>query len=127
MATLTRKKHNKWNTVVNIVLIVLVIIWSIPIIGLLISSVRPQDDVLNTGWWTIFTGEDNGFTLNNYKRVLGGSQATFTDAEGNVLRASGDNLSQAFINSFTVTIPSVIIPILIAAAAAFGFAWMVFP
>ncbi len=43
------------------------------------------------------------------------------------MRSSGDNLSQAFINSFTVTIPSVIIPILIAAAAAYGFAWMVFP
>lgn len=112
--------------VINIILIVLVIIWSIPIIGLLISSLRPQDDVLNTGWWTIFKG-DGEFTLNNYRRVLGGSQETFTDAEGNVLRASGDNLSQAFINSFTVTIPSVIIPILIATAAAFGFAWMIFP
>lgn len=126
MISLARKRQNKWTMVVNIVLIVLVIIWSIPIIGLLISSLRPQDDVLNTGWWTIFKG-DGDFTLNNYRRVLGGSQATFSDAEGNVLRASGDNLSQAFINSFTVTIPSVIIPILIATAAAFGFAWMVFP
>jgi len=126
MISLARKRQNKWTMVVNIILIVLVIIWSIPIIGLLISSLRPQDDVLNTGWWTIFKG-DGDFTLNNYRRVLGGSQATFTDAEGNVLRASGDNLSQAFINSFTVTIPSVIIPILIATAAAFGFAWMVFP
>ncbi len=126
MTSLARKRQNRWNVVVNIVLIVLVIVWSIPIIGLLISSVRPQDDVLNTGWWTVFKG-DGDFTLNNYRRVLGGRQATFTDAEGNVLRASGDNLSQAFINSFTVTVPSVIIPILIAAAAAFGFAWMVFP
>ncbi|MGD9926847.1 MAG: carbohydrate ABC transporter permease [Sphaerochaeta sp.] len=126
MISLARKRQNKWTMVINIILIVLVIIWSIPIIGLLISSLRPQDDVLNTGWWTIFKG-DGEFTLNNYRRVLGGSQETFTDAEGNVLRASGDNLSQAFINSFTVTIPSVIIPILIAAAAAFGFAWMIFP
>jgi alpha-glucoside transport system permease protein len=126
MISLARKRQNKWTMVINIILIVLVIIWSIPIIGLLISSLRPQDDVLNTGWWTIFKG-DGEFTLNNYRRVLGGSQETFTDAEGNVLRASGDNLSQAFINSFTVTIPSVIIPILIATAAAFGFAWMVFP
>ncbi|MGE4468131.1 carbohydrate ABC transporter permease [Sphaerochaeta sp.] len=126
MISLARKRQNKWTMVINIILIVLVIIWSIPIIGLLISSLRPQDDVLNTGWWTIFKG-DGEFTLNNYRRVLGGSQETFTDAEGNVLRASGDNLSQAFINSFTVTIPSVIIPILIATAAAFGFAWMIFP
>ena len=54
MTTLAKKKKHNWNIVVNIILIVLVIIWSIPIIGLLISSVRPQDDVLNTGWWRIF-------------------------------------------------------------------------
>lgn len=36
-------------------------------------------------------------------------------------------MSQAFLNSFAVTIPSTIIPILIAAFAAYGFAWMKFP
>jgi alpha-glucoside transport system permease protein len=124
--TLAKKRKNSWNLVVNLVLLALVIVWSIPIIGLLISSIRPQDDVLNTGWWTIFSG-DGSFTLDNYKRVLGGSQTTFVDSAGNTIRASGDNLGRAFINSFTVTVPSVIIPILIAAAAAFGFAWMMFP
>ena len=33
----------------------------------------------------------------------------------------------AFLNSLAVTIPSTIIPILIAAFAAYGFAWMRFP
>lgn len=124
--TLTKKKTNTWNLVVNLILLALVIVWSVPIIGLLISSIRPQDDVLNTGWWSIFSGEGN-FTLDNYKRVLGGSQSTFVDSAGNTVRASGDNLGRAFLNSFTVTVPSVIIPILIASAAAFGFAWMMFP
>lgn len=122
----TMKKSRKGTVVVNIILLVLVIIWSIPIIGLFISSIRPQDQVLNTGWWTVF-GENSGMTLDNYKQVLGGSQYTFVDSAGNTVRASGDNLTRAFLNSFTVTIPSVIIPILIAAAAAFGFAWMMFP
>jgi alpha-glucoside transport system permease protein len=36
-------------------------------------------------------------------------------------------MTQAFINSLAVTIPSTIIPILIAAFAAYGFAWMNFP
>lgn len=122
----TMKKSRKGTVVVNSILLILVIIWSIPIIGLFISSIRPQDNVLNTGWWTIF-GEHTGMTLDNYKQVLGGSQYTFVDSAGNTVRASGDNLTRAFLNSFTVTIPSVIIPILIAAAAAFGFAWMMFP
>jgi alpha-glucoside transport system permease protein len=35
-------------------------------------------------------------------------------------------MSQAFLNSLTVTVPSTLIPILIAAFAAYGFAWMRF-
>ncbi|MFA5467944.1 MAG: carbohydrate ABC transporter permease [Sphaerochaetaceae bacterium] len=119
-------KKRKWTLIVNLVLLALVVLWAIPIIGLFISSLRGQDDVLTSGWWTIFKGK-GGLTLDNYRQVLGGSQYTFVDAGGNTVRASGDNLSRAFMNSFTVTIPSVIIPILIASAAAFGFAWLVFP
>lgn len=50
------------------------------------------------------------FTLDNYRTVLG--------AEG---------LGQSFINSLTVTIPATIIPILVAAFAAYALAWMRFP
>ncbi|SBS24653.1 Trehalose transport system permease protein SugB [Marinomonas spartinae] len=50
------------------------------------------------------------FTLNNYKVVLG-----------------ADGLGQSFINSLTVTIPATVIPILIAAFAAYALAWMRFP
>lgn len=50
------------------------------------------------------------FTLDNYREVLG--------AEG---------LGQSFINSLTVTIPATIIPILVAAFAAYALAWMRFP
>lgn len=124
--THAKSKKNNWNLVVNLILLILVVVWSIPIIGLFISSIRPQDNVLSTGWWTVF-GEHSELSLDNYRQVLGGSQYTFVDSAGNTVRASGDNLSRAFINSFTVTIPSVIIPILIASAAAFGFAWMIFP
>ncbi len=119
-------KKRKWTVVVNLILLALVILWAIPIVGLFVSSLRSQDDVLSTGWWTLLKGQGK-ITLDNYKQVLGGSEYTFVDSSGAVVRASGDNLSRAFMNSFTVTIPAVIIPILIAAAAAYGFAWMVFP
>lgn len=39
---------------------------------------------------------------------------------------SNDNVGQAFINTMTVTIPSTIIPIVIAAFAAYAFSWMEF-
>jgi alpha-glucoside transport system permease protein len=40
---------------------------------------------------------------------------------------SSERIDRAFINTFTVTIPATIIPILIAAFAAYAFAWMKFP
>lgn len=50
------------------------------------------------------------FTLDNYREVL-----------------SSEGLGKSFINSLTVTIPATIIPILIAAFAAYALAWMKFP
>lgn len=54
------------------------------------------------------------FTLNNYQRVL------FSDD-------STDSMANAFFNTLTVTIPATIIPIVIAAFAAYALAWMDFP
>jgi alpha-glucoside transport system permease protein len=54
------------------------------------------------------------FTLQNYKTVLFSGQAT-------------DKMGKAFLNTFTVTIPATVIPILIAAFAAYALAWMDFP
>ncbi|MBJ3763045.1 carbohydrate ABC transporter permease [Maribius pontilimi] len=50
------------------------------------------------------------FTLDNYEQVL-----------------TADNMTQAFVNTFIVTVPATIIPILIAAFAAYALAWMDFP
>jgi alpha-glucoside transport system permease protein len=93
---------------VRISLILVCFIWTIPTIGLLISSVRPPDDVRTTGWWTVFAGNFD-FTAQNYTQVL--------DA----------GMGDAFINSLTVAVPATVIPILAAAFAAYAFAWMDFP
>ena len=54
------------------------------------------------------------FTLNNYGTIL--------------FSGSGqDNMAKAFFNTLTVTIPATIIPIVIAAFAAYALAWMDFP
>ena len=54
------------------------------------------------------------FTLDNYRKML-------LD-ENNI-----DGMSKAFFNTLTVTIPATIIPIVIAAFAAYALAWMEFP
>lgn len=93
----------------NFLVIALMAFWLIPTIGLLVNSFRPAADVANSGWWTGLLSPQN-LTLDNYATVLGQS-----------------GLVDAFINSLFITIPSTIIPIFVAAFAAYAFAWMSFP
>jgi alpha-glucoside transport system permease protein len=83
----------------------------VPTLGLLVTSVRNPLDITKTGWWTalLHPFEPNQWTLSNYQTVIA------TDGMGN-----------AFINSLIVTIPSTVIPITIAAFAAYAFAWIPF-
>src|SRR5665811_901841 len=74
------------------------------------SSFRPELAIKTTGWWTFFS--DPQLTLDNYKAAL----STETQS----------GLGSFFINSFVITIPAVIIPICLAALAAYAFAWIDF-
>jgi alpha-glucoside transport system permease protein len=91
----------------------LVLIWLIPTLGLFISSFRPEADIKTTGWWTALS--DPNFTLENYDFVLFG--------EG----AGAPDMVSALLNSLAIVIPATIIPIAIAAFAAYAFAWIRFP
>jgi alpha-glucoside transport system permease protein len=118
------EKENK-SVLVTVILLVMCLLWSLPTIGLLVTSFRSRDDVNRSGWWTVIRKPD--FTIENYRQVLAGKAITYVDAEGNRVTAQSENLLRAFLNSVTVTIPAVVIPILIAAFAAYGFAWVEFP
>jgi len=74
-----------------------------------------------------WVGFARNLTLENYKDVLTGKEISFTDAGGNEIVRKGNNLGGAFLNSIAVAVPATIIPILIAAFAAFGFSWLDFP
>jgi alpha-glucoside transport system permease protein len=58
---------------------------------------------------------------------LAGQNVEFTKPDGSVEVVPGDNMIGAFQNSLAVAIPSTVIPILIAAFAAYAFSWMRFP
>jgi alpha-glucoside transport system permease protein len=97
---------------VKIFMAVLCVLWMIPVIGLLINSFRSRDDQLSSGWWTAFFSPfSTQWTLSNYAQVLGEN-------------VTGTNMAQAFVNSFIVTVPATVIPILIAAFAAYAFTFM---
>ncbi|HMN14089.1 MAG TPA: carbohydrate ABC transporter permease [Bellilinea sp.] len=126
----------------NLVIIIILIIWLIPTVGLLVTSFRPLQDINTTGWWTVFSprAEEAGprFTFNNYIDAIVGYRGTKTYAAecatgtsvtyncniSDVLNPRG--MGRAFLNSLIVTIPAVILPILFATFAAYAFSWMEF-
>ncbi len=196
----------KW--AVNISVLLLVIAWLIPTVGLFVSSFRDRDQISASGWWVapfsveltyrtrgdadprqegdLWIIEGNLFQSGEVADAFAEGQAEITgfgvrarepdgfapgtehetrdggtltvNADGSYVYTSAeepdgdgprvyfaamtppsftldnyrtiltsDNMDRAFINTLTVTIPATIIPILIAAFAAYALAWMDFP
>jgi alpha-glucoside transport system permease protein len=144
-------------------LLILVIIWTVPSLGLFITSFRTEQDIRFTGWWQFFADISPvfylglaivvvGFILMWYRnRTLGEGKggvwpvyiiglgamvalltAIFSDSTtfenySRVLSASGSdapNMWEHALNSLAIVIPATVIPISIAAFAAYAFSWM---
>jgi alpha-glucoside transport system permease protein len=64
--------------------------------------------VATTGWWTVLIPPVR-LTLDNYQQVL-----------------TSNNMGQSLLNSLFVAVPATVMPIFVAALAAYAFAWMEF-
>jgi len=91
------------------VVLFLMAIWLLPTIGLLVNSFRDPQSVTQSGWWTALLPPKE-FSLEGYASVL-----------------AQQGIGESFVNSLFITIPSTIIPIFVAAFAAYAFSWMNFP
>ena len=93
------------------VMVLVVLLWTLPTIGLLVTSFRTRDDAQTSGWWSaLFNPFGADWTTSNYAGVW-----------------SGQDFATGFINSLVVAIPATIIPIMFAAFAAYAFTFMNFP
>lgn len=97
--------------VVRLIVFLIVLLWMVPTIGLLITSFRIPGAIESSGWWTVLGSiTDTGqWTLQNYSDVL-----------------QSEGFDTAFINTLIVSVPATIMPITMAAFAAYGFSWMEF-
>jgi alpha-glucoside transport system permease protein len=96
---------------VKIVVGILCFLWIIPTVGLLVTSFRGDEAALTSGWWTALASpfDLTQWTVQNYREVM---------TEG--------GMANSFLNSFAVSLPATVIPIMIAAFAAYAFTFMEF-
>ena len=107
---MTVKSSRPTSKVSLLVLSILALIWLLPTIGLLITSVRERTEAQRTGWWDVILNPlSQKWELGSYASVL-----------------SESDLGRSFISSLAVTIPATILPLLFAAYAAYGFTFLTF-
>jgi alpha-glucoside transport system permease protein len=96
---------------VRITVLVVIALWLIPTLGVLITSFRSEAVVNETGWWTVLAHpwRTSEWTIENYRLAL--------DSQG---------FQNSFLNSVAVAVPATVLPITIAAFAAYAFSWMEF-
>ena len=91
------------------VLWLIVVIWSLPTLSVFINSFRTRDAQRSRAWWTT-TGDE--LTFDNYQSIFKSSATS--------------SLGDSLLNSMAISLPATIIPISIAAFAAYAFAWIDF-
>ncbi|MDQ5975224.1 MAG: alpha-glucoside transport system permease protein, partial [Actinomycetota bacterium] len=96
----------------TVIVVLITVVWTIPTVGLFVTSLRPEYLTKSSGWWTALA--DRTFTLGNYEEVLSG---------GDVIPGG---ITPYLFNTVAIAIPATVIPILIASMVAYALAWIPF-
>jgi alpha-glucoside transport system permease protein len=96
-------------TPVYVVIVVLGLLWLVPTLGLLFTSLLAPEEVGTTGWWEAISAPSK-ITLENYSDVLG-----------------NDAITGALWTTLWISLGGTILPIVIASLAGYAFAWLEFP
>ena len=90
------------------VAITLALLWVLPLVGIVMASVRPLSEIIG-GWWHL---QGMTITFENYQKALAFESAP---------------MGRAMLNTFVVTVPSVLVVTLLGAMAAYPFSRFEFP
>jgi alpha-glucoside transport system permease protein len=93
----------------HVFFIVAGVLWALPAIGLLLTSLRPVDLFTVSGWWTAFS-HPNQLSIDNYRHLFDSSL-----------------IARSFVNSVMIAVPATVIPVICATLAAYAFTWLRFP
>jgi alpha-glucoside transport system permease protein len=96
-------------TPVYVIIVVLGLVWLVPTLGLLFTSLLAPGEVGTTGWWEAISAPSK-ITLENYSDVLG-----------------NDAITGALWTTLWISLGGTILPIVIASLAGYAFAWLEFP
>jgi alpha-glucoside transport system permease protein len=94
---------------VTILLVIIGVMWLVPTLGLFFTSLLPPQLISSEGWWSVIS-TPSAATLENYRKV-------FAD----------EAITSALLTTVWIALGSTILPIVVAAMAAYAFAWMDFP
>lgn len=99
----------KLNLGSTIALLILVAIWSLPTVGLLITSLRQRSEAeVSPFWEALFNPLGTVWSFDAYSNAL------------------DSGMLDSLINTIAITIPSVVLPLMIAANAAYAFTFLNF-
>ncbi|MFC8092619.1 carbohydrate ABC transporter permease [Streptomyces sp. NPDC057301] len=95
--------------VVRVFLILVGLFWLVPTIGLLLSSLRPPEEMTASGWWEVFS-KPSQLTFDSYDKLL-----------------SNSDITDSILNTVLITVPATVLVVVIGSLAGYAFAWMEFP
>jgi alpha-glucoside transport system permease protein len=94
---------------VHAVLVIVGLIWLVPTLGLLFTSLMVPSDFIEKGWWKVIS-DPSIATWENYRKVF-----------------DNEDITSALWTTTLVAVFSTILPIAVAALAGYAFAWLEFP
>jgi alpha-glucoside transport system permease protein len=96
-------------TPIYFVIVLLGLMWLVPTLGLMLTSLLAPQDLLTEGWWQLFS-KPSAATFDNYEAIF----------ENNTITSSLWTTAQ-------IAVLGTIIPIFVGALAGYAFAWLEFP